>query len=204
MSEYPKILIRGAESIITQIDENRITKHRQSKGYRVKQIDYKFTVHRTRSEAKLLTKLTENGVAVPKLISVDERTNTLTLEFINGPQIKQILNPENVTQIGNQIGELVAKLHNAEVVHADLTTSNLLLAQNRIYILDFGLSYMSRKSEDKAVDLHLLHQSLDSYHAPIAKVVMGAVLETYATHAENAVKTIERFEIVEKRGRNKH
>ena len=63
---------------------------------------------------------------------------------------------------------------------------------------------MSRKSEDKAVDLHLLHQSLDSYHAPIAKVVMGAVLETYATHAENAVKTIERFEIVEKRGRNKH
>lgn len=204
MSEFPKLIMRGAESIITQIDSETITKHRPTKGYRVSELDHKFTTHRTRSEAKLLAKLADDGVCVPKLISVDEKTNTLTLEFLDGPQVKTILTKDNATSLGTQIGELVAQVHNAEVVHADLTTSNLILFAEKIYVLDFGLSYISHKKEDRAVDLHLLRQSLDSYHAPIAKSVMDAVIQSYVKHADKADATLEKFEIVEKRGRNKH
>ena len=50
-------------------------------------------------------------------------------------------------------------------MHGDLTTSNVMLHKNVddmqlntncLYLIDFGLSYMSDNLEDKAVDLFVL------------------------------------------------
>lgn len=46
--------------------------------------------------------------------------------------------------LANDIGEMLANLHKANMVHGDLTTSNLLLRNadaNKLVVIDFGLSY---------------------------------------------------------------
>eukprot|EP00126_Sphaerothecum_destruens_P010734 Sdes_comp20798_c0_seq4m17081 len=64
------------------------------------------------------------------------------------------------------IGVLVAKLHRENIIHGDLTTSNMLLEGNseNIILIDFGLSYVSSLAEDKAVDLYVLERAFASTH----------------------------------------
>jgi len=69
---------------------------------------------------------------------------------------------------------------------------------NKVFFIDFGLSFVSTKTEDKAVDLHLLKQALESKHYKIWKDCFNAVLEEY-----NNKLILDRLMVVEKRGRNK-
>ena len=42
-----------------------------------------------------------------------------------------------------------------------------ILKNGKVYFIDFGLGFFSNKTEDKAVDLHLLKQALESKHYQI-------------------------------------
>src|SRR3989338_4330956 len=138
-----KILKQGAESVII-LDKNRIIKHRIKKGYRIKDIDEKIRKFRTRSEARLLEKASMN---VPKVLNVDE--NEMKIEMEN-------LNKKERLAVCKQLAEEVSKLHSQDIIHGDLTTSNFILKNGKVYFIDFGLGFFSNKTEDKAVDLHLL------------------------------------------------
>jgi Kae1-associated kinase Bud32 len=65
-----------------------------------------------------------------------------------------------------------------EVAHGDLTTSNLMLRdeESSLVIIDFGLSYVSKLHEDKAVDLYVLERAFSSTH-PQTEQVVGVVLQ---------------------------
>ncbi len=71
-----------------------------------------------------------------------------------------------LNSIFKEIGNLIGKMHNQNIIHGDLTTSNMIVNSNekKIYFIDFGLSFFSEKIEDKAVDLHLLKRALESKH----------------------------------------
>lgn len=196
-------LYQGAESIIT-LDDNIVTKIRPSKSYRVKDIDIKFTKLRTRSEAKILQKLTEAKFPAPKLISVSEKEHKIEMEHISGNMLKEILTKQNAKKWGTQIGKLLAKLHELHIIHNDLTTSNMIVKDNTLYFIDFGLSTISKKTEDRAVDLHLLTQAVESYHCTYAEELFNAVIEAYKTTYEKSTDVLERFTIVQSRGKNKH
>ena len=71
-----------------------------------------------------------------------------------------------------------------------------------IYFIDFGLSFFSQKIEDKAVDLHLLKQALESKHYKIWEKCFKEVLEGYKA-AKDYNEVMARFEKVEKRGRQR-
>lgn len=78
------------------------------------------------------------------------------------------------------IGDSIAAMHSIDVIHGDLTTSNMLLRKANdasqatggssdislpsIALIDFGLSYVSTLVEDKAVDLYVLERALASTH----------------------------------------
>ena len=65
------------------------------------------------------------------------------------------------------IGHSIGRMHAIEVIHGDLTTSNMLLRSSSppsIVLIDFGLSYVSALVEDKAVDLYVLERALASTH----------------------------------------
>ena len=78
----------------------------------------------------------------------------------------------------------------------------MILKDNKVYFIDFGLGFISNKIEDKAVDLHLLKQALQSKHYKIYEKGFNYILEGYRK-SKNFENTIKRLEKVEKRGRYK-
>ena len=63
------------------------------------------------------------------------------------------------------LGEQIGKLHTAGLIHGDLTTSNAIVRNQKIVLIDFGLSYDSAKQEDQAVDLLGLKKTFLATHA---------------------------------------
>ncbi|OIO63992.1 Kae1-associated kinase Bud32 [Candidatus Woesearchaeota archaeon CG1_02_33_12] len=191
----------GAEALI-YLDKKEVVKERIKKSYRLKQIDEKLRKFRTRREAKVLEKLHSIGFPIPKLILSDDKKMLIKMEFLKGKKLRDILNKKNCEKLCREIGEEVATLHKKGIIHGDLTTSNMIL-KDKIYFIDFGLSFFSDKIEDKAVDIHLLRQALESKHHEIFKKSFKAMLAGYKIKNPDYNTIIKRLEKVETRGRYK-
>ncbi len=192
---------QGAEAIIT-IEGTTVLKQRIPKTYRISEIDTRLRKLRTRSEAKLLQKA--HGIA-PQLLDVDEHSMSITMEYLKGNLFKDVLDdlPESQRKkLLHELGKKVGHLHDKDIVHGDLTTSNMILTAEGLRIIDFGLGSISKKFEDKAVDLHLLQQALHSKHYRHSEEAFKQVLEGYKTSQghQNVLKQLEK---VQKRGRHK-
>jgi TP53 regulating kinase-like protein len=199
-----KILAQGAEAIISQ-EDNQIIKQRVIKDYRIPEIDEKIRKLRTRQEAKLLEKAS-HFIPVPKVIKSDEKTKEIIMELIDGKKLStnlDSLSEKEQISICKQIGQNIAKLHNESIIHGDLTTSNMILKDKKVYFIDFGLGYISIKDEDKAVDLHLLKQALEAKHFQHWQKLWLAVEKGYIDSNKQANKILERLKKVESRGRYK-
>ncbi len=198
-----KIIQQGAEAKIV-LSNNLIVKDRIKKFYRIKDLDEKIRKQRTRSEKKLLEKASKI-INAPNPFPLKE-FNKIEMPFIEGKKLSEDLDffsLEKQKEICKMIGESIAKLHNADIIHGDLTTSNMLLKEGKVYFIDFGLGYISRKIEDKAVDLHLLKQALEAKHFLNWEILFEQVLHGYKSYKEHS-KVRERLKAVEKRGRYKH
>lgn len=193
-----KLIAQGAEAKLF-LEDNTILKNRFRKSYRIKEIDDKLRGFRTRREAKILQKLEAINFSSPKLIKNDEKEN-LVIENIKGKLVKDILESSNYKRLCDEIGRKIATFHNNSIIHGDLTTSNMIFNKD-IYFIDFGLSFFSEKAEDKAVDLHLLKEGLESKHYRIWKECFESAIESYKKEAHKSEETLKRLEIVEKRGR---
>ncbi|MGC9309811.1 MAG: hypothetical protein ACP5D2_03915, partial [Candidatus Nanoarchaeia archaeon] len=88
----------------------------------------------------------------------------------------------------------------ANIIHGDLTTSNLIY-KNKLYIIDFGLSFISRRREDKAVDIHLIKQALEAKHYSNWQTLYKEFLTTYQPEEKQLI--LSQLEKVESRGRYK-
>jgi TP53 regulating kinase-like protein len=113
------------------------------------------------------------------------------------------MDPEERRVISRRIGVLVGRLHKNNLIHGDLTTSNMILTDmNQLYFIDFGLGYNSTSIEDKAVDLHLMKRALESTHYRFAEEVFRKLLKGYAATVPSLFKEIyERMNSIRKRGR---
>ena len=193
-----KLIAQGAEAKLF-LEDGRILKNRFPKSYRIREIDEKLRGFRTRREAKILQKLQARNFPAPKVIKNDEKEN-LIIEKIDGKLIKDVLEKSDYKKLCREIGRKVAVLHNNLIIHGDLTTSNMIL-DNEIYFIDFGLSFFSEKAEDRAVDLHLFKEGLESKHYKIWEDCFKCALESYKQEANKSAETLKRLEVVEKRGR---
>jgi Kae1-associated kinase Bud32 len=101
-----------------------------------------------------------------------------------------------------QLGEQTALLHKNNIIHGDLTTSNTILKNDKLFIIDFGLGFISTKQEDKAVDLHLIKQALEAKHFQNHEALFKNFSKGYQW--EESKEIIKKLETVEKRGRYKH
>lgn len=209
-----KILFQGAEAKII-LSNNFIIKDRIKKSYRIPELDEKIRKRRTKSEAKLLEKASEI-INSPKPFFKPEISFKIKMPFINGKKLSKHLDnfPEKQQlKIFKQVGENIAKLHDSDIIHGDLTTSNMIYATakknggdvraNKIYFIDFGLGFVSHKIEDKAVDLHLLKQVLEARHFKNWKKLFNEIIKSYKK-SEKADLVLKQLKKVEKRGRYKH
>ena len=202
-----EILSIGAEAIVyADYARKVVLKQRQPKKYRAKELDEKLRLHRMRREAKVMEALHLLGIPVPKLIGTDDKTATITMQLIEGEKVRDILGNGNYADICGEIGKAVGTMHANNIVHGDLTTSNMIQnsSDGKIYFVDFGLSAFSNKDEDKAVDLHLFRQALGSSHHEIAKDCFAAAIIAYKeVNSSGWEAVLKRLEKVEGRGRNK-
>ncbi|KAI0631708.1 hypothetical protein C8Q77DRAFT_155248 [Trametes polyzona] len=82
------------------------------------------------------------------------------------------------------IGTEIAKMHQADIIHGDLTTSNMMLRHPssrkglQLVLIDFGLAFTSTLVEDKAVDLYVLERAFASTH-PQSEPLFAGVLKAY-------------------------
>lgn len=198
-----EIIATGAEAILIH-KNNELIKKRISKGYRLPGLDEKLRKLRTRSEAKIMEKLSKI-ISVPKIIKVDDKAKEIEMEFINGKKLSNSLDNfslEEQEKICRQIGEEVGKIHSQDIIHGDLTTSNMILKDKKVFFIDFGLGFHSSKIEDKAVDLHLFRQALESRHFQNWEKLYSNFLEGY--NPKDKTKILEQLKKVEARGRYKH
>jgi len=220
-------------------------KYRPKKSYRHTILDARLTKARILAEARVLVRCRKEGVIVPSVLGLDWEEGWLACEWIAGRTVRVVLDEwlekienEANTSVGqvdegdsvkgeaktqleslmDRVGRTVGRLHEIGVVHGDLTTSNLMLRQNRqreenmqltvndldgeVVLIDFGLAMQSVQDEDRAVDLYVLERAFGSTH-PQAEGLFKEVLRVYGESYNGAKIVLKRLEDVRMRGRKK-
>jgi len=179
--------LRGAESKLffkKWFNLPALHKVRFPKSYRIKELDFQFRKSRTIHEAKLLAKAKEVGIRTPIIYEIDISNTTLVLEFIEGEILKTLLpkiSKKEIQEICEQLGKDIGKLHNAGIIHGDLTTSNIIKSSNekQLTFVDFGLGYISDRLEDFGIDLFLLERAFRNTHSAIFTDAWKMVIKGY-------------------------
>ena len=162
MHQYIKLLAKGAVSNIylsRLFDKKSISKIRIPKSYRQQILDAVIRKQRTINEARMISLAKDMGLRTPFIYLVDTSRAEIIMEYINGMNAKDVLKEP----ICFKMGQCVSILHSNNIIHGDLTPSNFILG-NDLVIIDFGLSYHSNRIEDKAVDIRLLKEILNSMY----------------------------------------
>ncbi|KAF7783994.1 hypothetical protein Agabi119p4_159 [Agaricus bisporus var. burnettii] len=202
--------------------------------YRHKTLDATLTKARVAGEARALIRCLRAGVVVPTVRMVDATEGVLGIEWIEGKSVRKLLpggaeeeedllNSQgddlieqedfdplkdfgvSVDQLMKKIGTEIAKMHLADVIHGDLTTSNMMLRRStsELVLIDFGLSYQSTLIEDKAVDLYVLERAFASTH-PDSEPMFRTVLTAYQDRLGKEWNSIKRrLDDVRLRGRKR-
>lgn len=191
-----ELIYVGAEATIKKTKlagKEVIVKKRNRKSYRNKMLDENIIKKRIRSEVKILKKL-EKIINASKVISFNEKESEIVLEFIDGKKLKDVI--EKNKSLCELAGKEIRKIHDAGIIHGDLTTSNMIYYNKKIYFIDFGLGYFSDKIENKATDLVVFKKTFNATHSSL-KNGFDLVLAGYSPGKE----LIERMKKIEERAR---
>ena len=197
---------RGAEAEIRRgVWKGRkvVVKSRVVKGYRNPELDASLRNSRTKNEARLIQEARKHGVPTPIIYDIDLQSAEIVMEEIEGQRVKDALNSVDRAEaevICGEIGRLAALLHRAGMVHGDLTTSNMILKQGRIWLIDFSLGSRNAEIEEMGVDMHLLKEAFHSAHSERFDL-FEVVLASYAEHFPSAKAVVTKIKNIEDRGR---
>uniref|UniRef100_A0A131XAI6 non-specific serine/threonine protein kinase n=1 Tax=Hyalomma excavatum TaxID=257692 RepID=A0A131XAI6_9ACAR len=223
MDAFDAVLFKqGAEAKVYRgpyFGKPAIFKERFEKKYRHPDLDRLLTLERMRAEARALRKARAAGVPVPPVYFIDltsriivtghiENAETVREKIVSLQSEEPSTRAEGLEFLMDKIGEVVALMHKNHIVHGDLTTSNLMVQRREpasplIYVIDFGLSFISETIEDKGVDLYVLERAFLSAH-PGIEVTFRRLLDSYSrNYPQKAVHILKKFEEVKQRGRKR-
>ncbi len=201
--------VLGAEARIDLIDwygQVVIRKTRIPKAYRIEALDKQLRVRRTREEVEILHAAKLAGVDCPKIFFADPESSEIIMEYVTGVLLKDATNDKQFRKKEKyqRLGQYAAKLHAKGIIHGDLTTKNVILAEEGMVLIDFGLAFISDRIEDRAEDLHLLKQALRSSDSTRnASSEFEDVMKGYESEAGEKITMIVKGQIskIERRGR---
>lgn len=234
LSKQENLIAQGAESLVYSAthpylaDQECIVKYRPKKPYRLPELDAQLSKHRTLAEARILQKLALSDVAVPHLVFVDAKNAFIYMEKIEGLSVKQWIwdeegDPEGGASVAGDItrslpdgdvsslkdtltlvGREIGKLHKTDIVHGDLTTSNIMLRDGKPVVIDFGLASHSTLAEDKAVDLYVMERAVLSTHPVHSSKYCEWLFDGYlAVVGKTQKEVMRKLEDVRLRGRKR-
>lgn len=200
-----KLVKKGAEAdiyITSWNEKNSILKIRKKKDYRVDSLDMRIRTLRTIREAKMISESKSLGITTPLVYFVDEKKCEIYLQFIKGKLVRD-LPLKQIVKACKEIGKIVGTLHKNGIMHGDLTTSNFILSQRGLVILDFGLAQKTNAVDDFAIDLRLFKEVLNSAHAQIVDDAWTVFVQGYQSILGKTLtdKVINQVSVIEKRGR---
>jgi len=199
-AQLPRLIYRGAEAEIYLQDwygQLAVRKNRIPKPYRVVELDSAIRRNRTVHETNLMHEARKIGIPVPVVQHIDLEESSFIMEYIQGPTLKEelyVLSPRMRRSRCTELGRVVAKMHEGGLVHGDLTISNVLSENGKLFLIDFGLGDFSTELEDRGVDLLLLNRAMKSTHVKFHEEIFRAFLRGYST----VVGKRRRAEIVSK------
>jgi Kae1-associated kinase Bud32 len=200
------IIRRGAEAEIhltEWLGMKVIAKRRVPKSYRLQSLDEELRQFRIRNEAKLIASSRKFGVPTPAVLDINIIDCELVMEYIDGPRLKDELaaRPKDVRKkMLTTVGEQIGILHSNDIIHGDLTTSNMILNEDTIYFIDFSLGEWSMELEAKGVDLHVLMEAYESTH-PELMDEFEYILEGYRNTFKDANAVESKIQEIISRGR---
>jgi TP53 regulating kinase-like protein len=206
----PTLLKKGAEaSLQVAIWNGRkvVFKTRLPKRYRHEKLDRDIRTYRTVHEPQLMNAAKKAGVPTPLVFKVDTKNSVITMEFIEGKLVKQLLGSLSATEREEmciRIGETIGRLHAHGVIHGDLTTSNMIVnKEGRVFLVDFGLGEKNTELEAQGVDLHLMKRALQSTHYRFAEECFEAIAKGYSSviGEDRSKEVMSKIKEIEKRGR---
>lgn len=204
------LLKKGAEASLYLLDwhgKKAVLKVRIPKLYRPQALDMQIRSYRTVHEPQMMHEAKAAGVPTPLIYMVNVPQSSITMQYIEGQQVKRLLNQASKPQrygVCREIGESIAKLHRQGLIHGDLTTSNMIQSpEGKVYFVDFGLGEKNSEVEAKGVDLHLLKRALQSTHYMFWEECLQAVMCGYTSvlGIVTAEKVYEKTREIERRGR---
>ena len=206
----------------------------------MKELDKKLTKNRMFNESRNICRASKLGIKVPTIYFVDLIERKIFMEYLdNSCQLKVILqsiyslpdiSPYNklLDKISSDLGNIISKLHSGDLIHGDLTPSNIILKikedtgsellnnaekiilekkdYDDMHLIDFGLSSVAINTacsmEDKAVDLYVLKRAIISSN-PKSEELFEKAMEIYQKKCKNGEDIINRYKKVEMRERKK-
>ncbi|XP_074460889.1 EKC/KEOPS complex subunit TP53RK [Larus michahellis] len=213
-----QLVRQGAEACVYRglfLGRAAVAKLRIPKRYRHPALEERLSRRRTAQEARSLLRCRRAGISAPVVYFVDYVTNSIYLEdIVDSITVQDHIN--SLQQSGNdtssllilaeKMGELLARMHDEDLIHGDLTTSNILLRPPTekldLVLIDFGLSFISGLPEDKGVDLYVLEKAFLSTH-PDTEAMFKTLLKTYAATSKKSGPVIKRLDEVRLRGRKR-
>jgi TP53 regulating kinase-like protein len=200
-----KLFKKGAEADLYKTEwqnSKAILKIRKTKNYRNPSLDSRIRKQRTIKESQMISFVKSFGIPTPLVYFVNLKTTSIIMQEIRGKPVHD-LSESKIIELSRDIGKLVGMLHKNGVMHGDLTTSNFILFQNTVFVIDFGLSQNTIKPEDHAVDLRLIKEILNSAHANIMASSWKNFLSGYKSVVGNSyhTKIFKLVSDIESRGR---
>eukprot|EP00054_Salpingoeca_dolichothecata_P011984 m.66422 g.66422 ORF g.66422 m.66422 type:complete len:219 (+) comp19720_c0_seq2:47-703(+) len=207
---------QGAEARLfktTFLDRPCMIKERFPKQYRHPELDKKLTARRIAQESRSIIRCREAGIPCPTLFYFD--LSRIYMEYIDNAQtLRDYINSgpdeKDLFTAMDTVGTYLACMHDKDIIHGDLTTSNIMRKNDdsadgkagQIVMIDFGLSSASSLVEDKGVDLYVLERAFLSTH-PNSEKLFDRIIQTYATKSENEKAVLAKLEDVRARGRKR-
>ncbi len=179
------MIYKGAEAII-KVSKKAVRKIRNRKLYRVKALDEKIRKERNKREFKIMGKVYP---LLPSPKPIKMYRYSFTMERIEGNK------PSLSRELAKTLGLYLAKLHSKDIIHGDLTIANIIenKKEKKLYVIDFGLSFISKRIEDKADDLLTTERSMGNFKKYL--------LFSYKSNYKEGERVIERMEKIKKRAR---
>ncbi|CAM2102448.1 unnamed protein product [Caretta caretta] len=213
-----QLVQQGAEARLYRgqfLGRPAVVKLRFPKRYRHPALEERLSRRRTAQEARSLLRCRRAGISAPVVYFVDYVSNCIYLEDIAGSttvrdyitSVQQSGNDtSNLFLLAEKIGEVLARMHDDDLIHGDLTTSNMLLRppveELDLVLIDFGLSFISGLPEDKGVDLYVLEKAFLSTH-PNTDTLFEVLLKKYSTTSKKSSPVIKKLDEVRLRGRKR-
>lgn len=226
-----EIIKQGAEAKLFLGDFNGqpcLIKERFVKRYRHPDLDKQLTKERMRSESKALSRCQAAGILVPRVFNMDLDARRIYMEYFgrsrtvkqhvialaSSTEMSQQAVDDQLEALATRIGKVIGRMHLNNIIHGDLTTSNMLLepkegdesgtfTEYSLVMIDFGLAHYHTSAEDKGVDLYVLERALLSTHSAFPQLFEHILAAYRKANEKGCREVIGKLEEVRARGRKR-